>query len=86
MIVKSLFFKKGGGFKSNSKEVIIALIEALDKVNFDFEYFLKRCEANAPELQVRQEFSSISTKVRARSLIEFCYNNNSKSKNFHFLN
>lgn len=79
-------FKYAANFKSNSKEVIIALIEALDKVNFDFEYFLKRCEANAPELQVRQEFSSISTKVRARSLIEFCYNNNSKSKNFHFLN
>lgn len=77
-------FKYASDLKLNSKEVIISLIEALDRQEFDFEYFLNRCEANAAELKVRPEFSSISTKVRARNLIQFCYNNNSKTKNFYF--
>ena len=83
-IMKFEQFKYAADLKLNSKEVIIALIDALDKEEFDFEYFLNRCEANAPELKVRPEFNSISTKVRARNLIQFCYNNNSKSKNFYF--
>ncbi|MBP3907966.1 MAG: hypothetical protein J6D33_03480 [Turicibacter sp.] len=77
-------FKYASDLKLNSKEVIKALIEALDREDFDFEYFLTRCEGNAAELKVRPEFASISTRVRARNLIQFCYNNNSKSKNFYF--
>lgn len=78
-------FKQAAKIKLNSKEVIMALVEALDKEDFDFEYFLQRCDANSAELQIRPEFSSISTKVRARNLIQFCYNNNSRLKNFYFL-
>lgn len=67
------------------KELIKNLIIAFERPEFDFEYFIKRTTANAPAAALKPELSqSISTKVRARYLIQFYYNENSKSHVFYF--
>ena len=71
--------------KDYPKELIKNLIIAFERPEFDFEYFIKRTTANAPAAALRPELSqSISTNVRARYLIQFYYNENSKSHVFYF--
>ena len=76
-------YKKATQREDNSKEVIKVLVRAMEKNDFNWEFFIQRARANANEAKIRPEFSSISTNARAISLIEFLYNYKSK-RNFYF--
>ncbi|MGU8987226.1 hypothetical protein ACV3V0_05875 [Clostridium perfringens] len=65
------------------KEVIKVLIEAMERPDFDWKYFIERTNKNASEASVKDAFKSISTNAKAISLIQFYYNNKSQS-NFYF--
>lgn len=80
-IIKFEEFNRAAQRTDKPKETVKVLIEALGNVNFDWKYFIERTSANAQNAKLHPEFKSISTKARAKALIEFYYNHNSR-KNF----
>lgn len=76
-------YLKATGRNDYSKEMIKVLIHALERPDFDWSYFLERCNANADKAKLNKEFNSISTNARAVALLQFLYNTNSR-KNFYF--
>lgn len=76
-------FNKSADRTDKPKETVRALIVAMERTDFDWNYFLERAKVNAREIRLRPEFKSISTSARATGLIQFLYNHNSR-KNFFF--
>lgn len=82
-IIKFEQFNKVTGRTDRPKETVKWLIRAMERLDFDWKYFIERAKANAPEANIRTEFKSISTSSRAKAMISFYYNHNSR-KNFVF--
>lgn len=82
-IIRFEEFNKAAQRTDKPKETVKALIKALENENFNWKYFIERTTANAPEARLKPEFKSISTSARAKALIQFYYNHNSR-KNFFF--
>ena len=76
-------FCKAAKRTDRPKELIRALFDALEYKEFDWNYFIKRCKANADEVNSQLVYQSITSSARAKLMITRLYNLNSH-KNFEF--
>ncbi len=83
-IIRFEEFNRAAQRTDKPKETVKALVDALKRENFDWKYFIERTLVNAPNAKLKPEFKSISTSARAKALIEYYYNNNSR-RNFYFV-
>ena len=76
-------FLTASGRTERSKELIKTIISALERPDFDWDYFIGRCRKNGAESRLRLEYNSITSRAKANALVQFLYNHDSR-KNFYF--